>query len=396
MHRQFVAVLAVAVALVLSGAAEAQKIVKVGVILTYSGPDAALGEPVDRAFELYMKLHRQDLPAGVEVQVLKRDDTGAKPDVAKRLAQELIVRDHVQILSGGLWTPNVAATAPLATDVQMPYVLMGSGTASTTRLSPYIARFAFTQWQMSYQLGKWAPANALRTAVTVVTDYAPGYDAEAAFTRGFTDGGGKIVSAIRVPLDSPDFVPYLERVRQLKPDCVFVFTPGGSAATAFIKSYHAPGLDNSGIRLVASGGTLPDDELKNMGEAALGVISASHYSASGDRPANRAFVAEWKKAYGPDSLPNYFSPGGWDGMAAIYELVRRQNGDIDPARSMEILKGWSNPDSPRGPIRIDPETRDIIQNIYLRRVEKVNGVLTNVEFATVSAVKDPWKELNPP
>jgi branched-chain amino acid transport system substrate-binding protein len=398
MHRQLVALLAIAVALAfaLSSAAEAQKIVKVGVILTYSGPDAALGEPVDRAFELYMKLHRQDLPAGFEVQVVKRDDTGAKPDVAKRLAQELIVRDHVQILSGGSWTPNVAATAPLATDAKMPYVLMGSGTASTTRLSPYIARFAFTQWQMSYQLGKWAPANGLKTAVSVVTDYASGYDAEAAFTRGFTDGGGKIVSAIRVPLDSPDFVPYLERVRQLKPDCVFVFTPGGSAATAFIKSYHALGLDNSGIRLVASGGTLPDDELKNMGDAALGVISASHYSASGDRPANRAFVAEWKKAYGPDSLPNYFSPGGWDGMAAIYELARRQNGDIDPARSMEILKGWSNPDSPRGPIRIDPETRDIIQNIYLRRVEKVNGVLTNVEFATVPAVKDPWKELNPP
>jgi branched-chain amino acid transport system substrate-binding protein len=391
-----VAFLPIALALVISRAAEAQKIVKVGVILTYSGPDASLSEPIDRAFELYMKLHKQDLPPGVEVQVIKRDDTGPKPDVAKRLAQELIVRDHIQILSGGLWTPNVAATAPLATDAKIPYVLMSSGTASTTRLSPYIARFSFTQWQMSYQLGKWAPANGRRTAVTLVSDYAPGYDGEAAFTRGFTEGGGSIVTAMRIPVASPDYVPFLERARQLKPDCLYVFSPGGSAATAFIKAYHELGLDTAGIQLVTSGGTLPDDELRNMGDAALGVISASHYSASGDRPANRAFVAEWKKAYGPDSLPNYFSPGGWDGMAAIYELARRQNGDIDAARSMEILKGWSNPDSPRGPIRIDPETRDIIQNIYLRRVEKVNGTLTNVEFATVPAVKDPWKELNPP
>jgi branched-chain amino acid transport system substrate-binding protein len=395
MRRISVAFFWLAVALAFSREAEAQKIVKVGIILTYSGPDASLGEPVDRAFELYMKLHKQDLPPGVEVQVIKRDDTGAKPDVAKRLAQELIVRDHIQILSGGLWTPNVAATAPLATDAKMPYVLMASGTANTTRLSPYIARFSFTQWQMSYELGKWAPANGHSAAVTLVSDYAPGYDGEAAFTRGFTDGGGKIVAAMRVPVDSPDYVPFLERVRLLKPDCLYVFTPGGSAATAFIKTYHELGLDKAGIQLVASGGTLPDDELRNMGDAALGIISASHYSASGDRPANRAFVAEWKKAYGPDSLPNYFSPGGWDGMAAIYELARQQKGDIDPARSMEILKNWSNPDSPRGPIRIDPATRDIIQNIYLRRVENVNGALMNVEFATVPAVKDPWKELNP-
>ncbi len=396
MHRIAFAIVALALVLLLGPPADAQKIVKVGVILTYSGPDASLSEPIDRAFELYMKLHQKDLPPGVDVQVLKRDDTGAKPDVAKRLAQELIVRDRIQILSGGLWTPNVAATAPLATDAKIPYVLMSSGTASTTRLSPYIARFSFTQWQMSYQLGKWAPANGHRAAVTLVSDYAPGYDGEAAFTRGFTEGGGKIVGALRVPVDSPDFVPFLERARQMNPDCIYVFTPGGSAATAFIKTYHELGLDGAGIQLVTSGGTLPDDELRNMGDSALGVISASHYSASGDRPANRAFVAEWKKAYGPESLPNYFSPGGWDGMAAIYELARRQKGDIDPARSMEILKTWSNPDSPRGPIRIDPETRDIVQNIYLRRVEKVNGTLTNVEFATVTAVKDPWKAFNPP
>lgn len=395
MRSLLVTLLSVAVALAVSRPVEAQKIVKIGVILTYSGPYASLGDQVDRALELYVKLHKQDLPPGVEVQIIKRDDTGPLPDVAKRLAEELIVRDRVQILSGGNWTPNVAAIAPLATEARIPYVLMGSGTSSITRLSPFIARLAFTQWQMSYPLGRWASANGYRTAVTLVTDYAPGYDAEAAFTRGFTDGGGKVAGAMRVPLKNPDFVPFLERIRQRKPDCVFVFTPGGSAAVAVIKTYRELGLDRSGIQLVASGATLPDDELQTMGDAALGIVSASHYSASAHRPANRAFVEEWKTAYGPDSLPNYFSVGGWDGMAAIFELVRRQQGDIDPARSMDILKGWSNPDSPRGPIRIDPETRDVIQNIYIRRVEKVDGKLTNVEFATVPAVKDPWKELNP-
>jgi len=390
------AFLSLVLAVVIAEPAAAQKVVKVGVILTYSGPDSSIAEPIDRAFELYTKLHKQDLPPGVEVQIIKRDDTGPKPDVAKRLAQELIVRDHIQILSGGLWTPNVFATAPLATEANIPYVLMSSGTAVATRKSPNIVRLSFTQWQMSYQLGKWAPANGHHAAVTLVSDYAPGYDGEEAFTRGFKDGGGEILEAMRVPVDSPDYIPFLEHARQLKPDCLYVFSPGGQAATSFIKAYHELGLDQSGIQLVASGGVLPDDELRNMGDAALGVISASHYSASGDRPANRAFVAAWKKEYGPDALPNYFSPGGWDAMAAIYTLAREEKGEIELGRSMDILKHWSNPDSPRGPIRIDPETRDIVQNIYLRRVEKVKGVLTNVEFATIPMVKDPWKEFNPP
>ena len=395
-HSVFVALLTITFALAPSRRADAQKIVKAGVILTYSGPNASLGEQIDRAFELYIKLHKQELPPGIEIQVIKRDDTGPAPDVAKRLARELITRDQIQILSGGDWTPNVAAIAPLVTEARIPYVLMGSGTAKITRSSPFIVRLAFTQWQMSYHLGKWAAANSYRKAATLVSDYAPGYDAEAAFARGFTDGGGKIVAALRVPLHDPDFVPFLERIRQLAPDSLFVFTPGGPAAIAAVKDFHELGLDRSGIQLMASGATLPDDELQSMGGGVLGAISSSHYSASGDRPANRKFVEAWKRAYGTSSVPNYFSVGGWDGMAAIFDLVRRQHGEIDPDRSVDILKGWSNPDSPRGPISIDPQTRDIIQNIYIRRVEKVNGELRNVEFATVPAVKDPWKELNPP
>jgi len=396
MHHLRYVLLSLAAALALGRPAAAETVVKIGLILTYSGPYASDGEEIDRAAELYLKLHQKDLPTGDRIELLKRDDTGPSPDVAKRLAQDLIVRERVQILAGCVFTPNAAAIAPLATEAKIPFVLMGSGTSSTTRLSAYITRFSFTQWQMSEPLGRWAAANGYRTAVTLVTDYAPGYDAEAAFTRGFTEGQGKVVSALRVPVKNPDFAPFLARIRDSAPSALFVFTPGGAPAVAVVKGFKELGLDQAGIQLMTSGATLADNELPSLGEAALGAISASHYSASGERPANAAFVAAWRAAYGEASLPNYFSVGGWDAMAAIVDLVIRQKGTIDPARSMAMLKGWTNPESPRGPILIDAETRDIVQNIYIRKVERVKGALTNVEFATVAAVKDPWKELNPP
>lgn len=371
------------------------KTIKVGIILTYSGPDASIGEAIDRGAELYRTLHAADLPSGIELQLIKRDETGPTPDVAKRLARELIVREGVQILTGGQWTPNVSAIAPLATEAGIPYVVMSSGTASTTRLSPFIVRVGFTTWQHSYHMGKWAAANGLTRVSTIVSDYAAGVDAEEAFVRGFTEAGGTIISKIRAPLRTADYVPFLERVRREKPQAVYGFNPGGPEATRFIKGYHDLGLAAAGIKLVGPNAIVPDDELKNMGEAAIGVISASHYSAAGDRPANRTFVSEWKKAYGADSLPNYFAVGGWDGMAAIFDAIRAQNGNLDPKRTQEFLTNWSNPDSPRGPMRIDPQTRDVIQNVYIRRVEQVAGELRNVEFATIASVKDPWKELHP-
>jgi branched-chain amino acid transport system substrate-binding protein len=378
-----------------SSAPPPTKAVKVGIVLTYSGPDASIGEAIDRGAELYRTLHKADLPEGVELQLIKRDETGPTPDVAKRLARELIVREGVQILTGGQWTPNVSAIAPLATEAGIPYVVMSSGTASTTRLSPFLVRVAFTTWQHSYHLGKWAAANGLTRVSTVVSDYAAGLDAEDAFVQGFKGAGGQIVSSVRAPLRTADYVPFLERVRRDKPQAVYGFNPGGPEATRFIKAYHDLGLAAAGIQLIGPNAIVPDDELKNMGEAALNVISASHYSAAGDRPANRNFVNEWKKAYGQDTVPNYFAVGGWDGMAAIFAVIREQNGVLDPKRSREILTNWSNPDSPRGPMRIDPETRDVIQNIYIRRVQQVDGELRNVEFATIPDVKDPWKELHP-
>ena len=378
-----------------SSAPPPTKAVKVGIVLTYSGPDASIGEAIDRGAELYRTLHKADLPEGVELQLIKRDETGPTPDVAKRLARELIVREGVQILTGGQWTPNVSAIAPLATEAGIPYVVMSSGTASTTRLSPFLVRVAFTTWQHSYHLGKWAAANGLTRVSTVVSDYAAGLDAEDAFVQGFKGAGGQIVSSVRAPLRTADYVPFLERIRRDKPQAVYGFNPGGPEATRFIKAYHDLGLAAAGIQLIGPNAIVPDDELKNMGEAALNVISASHYSAAGDRPANRTFVNEWKKAYGQDTVPNYFAVGGWDGMAAIFAVIREQNGVLDPKRSQEILTNWSNPDSPRGPMRIDPETRDVIHNIYIRRVQQVDGELRNVEFATIPDVKDPWKELHP-
>jgi len=371
------------------------KLLRVGIILTYSGPDASIGEAIDRGAELYRTLHGGELPAGVELELVKRDETGPTPDVAKRLARELIVRDRVQLLTGGQWTPNVSAIAPLVSEAGIPYVVMSSGTASTTRLSPFIVRVAFTTWQHSYYLGKWAASNGMRRASTVVSDYAAGADAEDAFVRGFTEAGGTIVSSIRAPLRTADYVPFLERVRRDKPEALFNFNPGGPEATRFVKAYHDLGLRAAGVQLVGPNAVVPDDELQNMGDAALGVISASHYSAAGDRPANRTFVAEWKKAYGANSLPNYFAVGGWDGMAAIFAAIRAQQGALDPMRTRDFLAHWSNPDSPRGPMHIDPETRDVVQNVYIRRVEKVDGELRNVEFATIPSVKDPWKELHP-
>ena len=371
------------------------KAIKVGIILTYSGPDASIGEAIDRGAELFLKLHGSDLPPGVELQLIKRDETGPTPDVAQRLARELIVREGVQILTGGQWTPNVSAIAPLVTEAGIPYVVMSSGTASTTRLSPFMVRVAFTTWQHSYHMGKWAATNGLTRASTIVSDYAAGVDAEAAFVRGFTDAGGTIVSSVRAPLRTADYVPFLERVRRDNPPALFGFNPGGPEATRFIKAYDDLGLATQGIQLIGPNAIVPDDELKNMGDAAVGVISASHYSASGDRAANRTFVSEWKQAYGQESLPNYFAVGGWDGMGAIVHAIRAQNGELEAGRTRELLSNWSNPDSPRGPMRIDPETRDVIHNIYIRRVENVDGELRNIEFETILSVKDPWKELNP-
>ena len=367
--------------------------VKIGVVNTYTGAAASFGDMTDKAMNLYLKLHEKDLPPGVKIELVRRDDGGPNPDKAKQLAQELIVRDKVQLLAGVAFTPNALAIAPLTAEAKIPLVITNAGTSVITTRSPYIVRVSFTLWQSVYPLGQWA-AKKYKTAYTLVSDYAPAHDAEGAFMQGFKAGGGQIVGSVRVPLQNPDFAPFMQRVKDTKPEALMVFIPAGKTATAVMKTYGELGLPAAGIKLIGPGDITTDEELPNMGDVALGVTTVFHYSAAAERPANKRFVEAWKKAYGADSTPNFAAVGAWDGMAMIVEAIRQQKGKLDAERTMEIFRNWKNPESPRGPIAIDPETRDIVQNEYLREVRKVGGSLANVELETIAtAVKDPWKEL---
>ncbi len=385
-----------AVALAAASGWAAAQTVKIGIITTYSGPTAGQGDQLDKGFKLYLKLNGNKLPPGVKVEPIFRDDTGANPDAAKRIAQELIVRDKVQFLTGVVWTPNAAAIAPLTAEAKVPFVIANAAGWNIPRMSKYVARVSHTLPQSAYPLGKWA-AKKFKRVYTVVSDFAPGQEAEDAFIKGFKESGGEIVGSARVPLATTDFIPYMQRVKDAKPDAIFAFNPGGKQATAQMKAYADLGLKKAGIKYIGTGDITADEELQNMGDAALGVITVHHYSAAGDRPANKAFVAAYKKEYGEKMNPGYMAAVAWDAMDLIFHCIREEKGKMDPDKTMEIIRNYKNPDSPRGPIQIDPETRDIVQNEYLREVRKVDGKLANVELEVIETqYKDPWKEFNKP
>lgn len=378
-----------------SGLAAAQT-VKIGIITTYSGPGSAQGDQLDKGFKLYLKLNGGKLPPGVKVEPIFRDDTGANPDAAKRLAQELIAREKVQFLTGVVWTPNAAAMAPLTAEAKVPFVIANAAGVSIPRASPYVGRVSFTLWQSSYPLGQWA-AKKFKRVYTVVSDFAPGHEAEEAFTKGFKEAGGEIAGSARVPMTATDFIPYMQRVKDAKPEAIFAFNPAGKQATAQMKAYAELGLNKAGIKYIGPGDITTDEELQNMGDAALGVLTMHHYSAAADRPANKAFVAAYKKEYGEKLNPGFMAVGAWDAMEVIFHAIREQNGKIDADKTMQLIRNYKNPNSPRGPIQIDPATRDIMQNEYLREVRRVGGQLANVEVETVATqYKDPWKEFNKP
>jgi branched-chain amino acid transport system substrate-binding protein len=387
-----------ALALVAAGAssvtASAQTI-KVGIINTYSGPEAQVGDELDKGLKLYVKEHEKDLPPGVKIELIVRDDTGPNPEVAKRLAQELITRERVQFLAGVVWSPNAAAIAPLTAEAKVPFVLMNAAGVAIPRLSPYITRTSFTLWQQALPLGKWVAGQGWKKGYTAVSDFIPGHDAEGGFQKGFTDAGGQMVGSVRIPLANPDFVPFLQRAMDAKPDVLFIFIPAGRQAGAIMKAATDLGVQKAGIRIVATQDLLPEEELPKMGDEPVGIISSGTWSMAADRPANKAFLAAWAKEYTDKAIPDFMSVGGYDGMAAIFEVIKKTNGKFTGDQAMQILKGWRH-ESPRGPIQIDADTRDIIQNVYMRKTEKVNGKLANVEFDTIPMVKDPWKELNPP
>ncbi len=366
------------------------KAYKVGLVASLSGPTASLGQQIERGARLYQSLHKDEL-GGDTVELIVRDDTGPAPDVAKRLAQELVVRDHVNFLAGIIFTPNANAIAPIATQAKVPFVIMNAASSATTKASPYIVRVSQTIAQFTNPLAKWAAQQKdIGTVYTLVSDYAPGQEAEEAFTTGFKGDGKKVVASVRVPVQSPDFVPFLQKVKDAKPDALYVFLPGGTQSTALLKAYQTLGLKEAGIRLIGSGEVTVEDELPNMGDAALGTVTGFHYSTAHKSPANAEFLKAWQAAYGADSVPTFMAVGGYDGMAAIYHAIKTAKGNLTGDAAVDAMRHWSA-ESPRGPISIDPDTRDIVQNIYIRRVEKADGKLVNAEFETFQAVKDPGK-----
>ncbi len=388
--------LAAGSALVLSPLpAAAQTVVKVGLINSYTGFVAQAGDQAQKAIDLYIKEHERELPPGVKLELIRRDDT-SNPEVGKRLAQELIAREHVQLLTGVILSPVAAAIAPLTAEAKVPLLIsIAAAGVQIPRISPYVARITFTLWQQGYPIGKWAAEQGWKTGYTAVSDFIPGHDSEMSFTKGFTDGGGQIVGAVRMPPQNPDFAPFVQRIKDAKPDVAFLWVPAQGQSTAMIKAIRDLGLREAGIKFTSTQDLLPDEELSNMGDTPLGIITSGTYSTAGKRPANEAFLATWKRAYGERVIPDFLSADAWDGMVAIFDLIKATGGKFTADEAMAFFKTWKNPDSPRGPIMIDPETRDIVQNIYIRRVEKVDGKLANVEIATIPMVKDPWKELNP-
>ena len=366
--------------------------VKIGFMSTYSGPGAAQGDQLDKGVKLYMKLNGDKLPPGVKVEIITRDDTGPNPDVAKRVAQELIVRDKVNYLTGFVWSPNMAAIAPLTTEAKVPYISMNAAAARVMNNAPYMARTSFTLWQSAYPLGQWA-AKKYKHAYTAVSDFAPGHEAEEGFIKGFKEGGGEIVGTVRIPLANPDFTPFIQRIKDAKPDVIFGFNPAGKAATGMMKAYADLGLAKAGVKFIGTGDIVTDEELQGMGDVALGVVTVHHYSANSNRPSNKAFVAAYKKEYGENLEPGFMAVGAWDAMDAIFYTIREQNGKIDSDKTMELLKKWKSSTSPRGEVSIDSETRDVINPEYLREVRKVGGKLANVDIETISTgIKDPMKE----
>jgi branched-chain amino acid transport system substrate-binding protein len=363
--------------------------VKIGVVVEMSGPFAPYGRQITNGMKAYMKAHG-DKVAGKKIELVVKDTTGPAPDVAKRLAQELVTRDKVQILAGFGLTPNALAVAPVATEAKVPMVIMNAATSIITTKSPYIVRVSFTLPQVTAPIAEWAIKNKIKKVYTLVSDYAPGLDAEATFKKVFTTSGGEVVGALRVPLKSPEFAPFVQRIKDAKPEAVFIFTPAGETAVAFMKAFAERGLDKAGIRLIATGDVTDDDVIEAMGDAAHGVVTSHHYSAAHKSPENDAFKKAYAVVAGPDARPNFMAVGGWDGMHVIYEMVKKLGGKIDGDEAMQVAKGLTI-QSPRGAITIDAATRDVIQDVYVRKVEKVGDKYFNVEFDKFAKVKDPGK-----
>jgi branched-chain amino acid transport system substrate-binding protein len=373
---------------VLATAGQAQDTVKVGLIISYSGQFADTGAQMDNGVKLYIKQHG-DMVAGKKIELVRKDTGGIAPDTAKRLAQELIVRDHADIIAGFTLTPNALAAADVSAEAKKFMVVMNAATAIITAKSPYIARTSSTTPQLNYTLGVWAAKHGIKTIYTMVSDYGPGIDAETWFHNGFKEAGGQIVGSVRFPVANPDFSAFVQRAKDVNPDAIYVWVPGGAQPAAVGKALAERGIDVAKVKVLGQEAFVDESGLRGMGDAGIGIISVSNYDYNHDSPLNHEFVKAFNDEFHRN--PDIFSVGGYDGMHLIYETLKKTGGNTDGDALIAAAKGMSWM-SPRGPISIDPETRDIVQTVYIRRVEKVGAGLRNVEFDKVDAVKDPVKE----
>jgi branched-chain amino acid transport system substrate-binding protein len=363
--------------------------VKIGLVLPMSGPFAAYGKQIEHGVKLWIA-QNGDTIAGRKIELVVKDDSpGTAGDVSKRVAQELVVKDKVDILAGFGLTPAGLAVAPISAEAKKPMVIMNAATSIITEKSPYIVRVSHTLPQDTAPIAAWAAKNGIKKVYTLVTDFGPGHDAETQFKKTFTAANGQIVGEVRVPIKNPDFAPYLQKIKDAKPDAVFLFMPPGAETIAFMKGFVDRGLGQAGIRIIATGDLTDEDILDALGDSALGIISSFHYSEVHNSPENKAYTAAYAKAY-PKDRPNFMSVAGYDGMALIAEVLKKTGGSADADKFIAAAKGMSWT-SPRGKITIDPATRDIVQTVYIRKVEKVGGKLQNVEFDNVGEVKDPGK-----
>jgi branched-chain amino acid transport system substrate-binding protein len=380
-------VLSALAAVLAAASAHAQQPLKIGVILPYSGQFADGATQMDNAIKLYVQQHG-DTVAGRKIEIIRRDTGGVAPDVAKRLAQELVVRDNVDILAGFLLTPNAMAAAAVSEEAKKFMVVMNAATAIITTKSPYMVRTSLTIPQTTEVFATWAYKSGIKKAYTMVSDYGPGHDAEGAFQRAFKEAGGEIVGSVRFPVNIPDFAPYLQRAKDANPEAIFIFVPGGAQPAAFAKALKDVGIDTSKTKVLGQGEITEENALASMGDAGLGIITSFHYDYNHDSKLNKDYVKAFNNAFKRN--PDFFAMGGYDGMHLIYEAVKKTGGKTDPEALVAAAKGMAW-ESPRGPVSIDPETRDIVQTIYIRRVEKVGGQLRNVEFEKIPNVKDPVK-----
>lgn len=374
-------------AILAASPAGAQDTIKIGIILPYSGQFADGATQMDNAIKLYVKEHGETV-AGKKLEFIRKDVGGIAPDVAKRLAQELVVRDKVDILAGFLLTPNALAAGDISAEAKKFMVVMNAATSIITTKSPYMVRTSLTTPQVNASLGEWAYKSGIRKAYTMASDYGPGIDAEGAFSKAFKDAGGEVVGSVKMAVANPDFSAYVQRAKDVNPESIYIFVPGGAQPGAFGKALADRGIDPKKIKVLGQGEITDDHALKSMGDSALGIITAFHYDPNHQSAMNKKYVKDFNDAYGRN--PDFFSTGGWDGMHAIYEALKKTGGKADGESLIAAVKGMTW-ESPRGPISIDPETRDIIQTVYIRRVEKVDGKVVNVEFDKVENVKDPVK-----